>query len=1114
MCKKFSGKIFYVVFSTFNSYIDFRFSARISKSMPTLFFPLTTVIQNFEDETFLAEALNFYEISRFHTNHERAAMDVRVNAEQTLKDIYANFLHTRIAPANVEITEVVVEVAPPKKSAAWRENINLKFHVLRSEREDGYLNALVPALRISILSKKSKDFDEKIKKEILSALQRGGYLKSLRYLRWLERIESVNLKTEEIAVTIPTAKRRAIAEEKGETEEKSVLSETATDLTKINLKTAYETEKQTKILAEIFKAKQKTSILLIGASGVGKTAIFHELVRRRQEFGLNETEFWATSGARLIAGQSGFGMWQERCQKLIVEAKKRNAIIHLGNLIELLEVGKSEASMQGIASFLRPKIARGELVTVVECTPEQFPILECRDPNLLGAFQQMSIEEPDRKTALKILESVAGEYKKHDKKSEPEAVRTVEAIHRRFSTYTAFPGKPVRFTRNIFQELKANETLSARKIFREFSNETGLPEMLLNDEIKLDLEKTEKFFTEKVIGQTEAVKLVTDLIAMVKAKLTRPRKPVASLLFIGPTGVGKTELSKALAEFFFSDSSRLIRFDMSEFSNPLSVQRLIGGTGETEGLLTAKVREQPFSVVLLDEFEKAHPSFFDLLLQMLGEGRLTDSIGRVADFTNSIIIMTSNLGASEFQRGKSGFTRNSRERKTAVKHFDSAVKSFLRPEIYNRLDRIVPFAPLDEKTVLKIAELEIGKLKRRDGLRFRPIKLEIQTDVLNYLAANGYDVRYGARPLKRTIERELLAPLSTELNLRPADEKLTVNSTLQNDAIHLEFVAENEPKKRSSVSYVLAVQAEKTAVLRRKMQKFLASYKLTEISDEIYQIARLKAVQLRGKWLSEEDKARIERQVKLENFLNNLKNFSGEVNQFEDKLLLEIYGKSFDENSKYAVEIAEKENLAQKFLFELLSLQYQKPNEIKLSFFSENQLAMFPLIRLYLKYFETFNGEIKNLLIFTSQKQPKQEAETHLLFNREVWRREIKEPDKFFAKSPDEIFGILMHVEGELALPRLGAETGIHRFISGTKTDRVLINSTETNFEKFQIPEDLAKRDSIKTQFERRIYDSSKNEMKDSILNKTFSLENADLQEIFIKAVEETLKQTAENLIG
>ncbi len=1078
--------------------------------MPTLFFPLTILTQNFEDETFLAEAVGFHEISRFHTKNDEAAFNVRLNAEQVLKDSYANCLHTRIAPENIELKEFIVEIAPPKKSAAWRENINLKFHALVSEREDGYLNAFVPALKIVVLSKKVKDFEAKIEREIHSALSRDGWMKSLQYLRWLERIESVTVENEEIALTLPTAKQRAIAEEKDETQEKSVLEEVGTDLTKINLKRAYETEKQTEIIAEILKAKQKSSILLVGAAGVGKTAIFHELVRRREEFNLDKNEFWATSGARLIAGQTGFGMWQERASKLIIEAKKRNVFLHLGNLIELLEVGKSENSTQGVASFLRPKIARGELLAICECTPEQISVLERRDPHLLSAFQQIRLAEPDKKTSLQILESVAEEFSANFR---IEAIKTIDSLHRRFSTYSAFPGKPVRFLRNVFADLEVGETLSTQKVFREFSNETGLPEILLNDELLLDLAETEKFFTEKVIGQTEAVNLVTNLIATVKAKLTRPRKPIASLLFIGQTGVGKTELTKALAEFFFSDAARLIRFDMSEFSNALAVQRLIGGTGEAEGILTAKVREQPFSVVLLDEFEKADASFFDLLLQILGEGRLTDSVGRVADFTNSIIVMTSNLGASEFQRGKSGFLNNSRERQAAKKHFDSSVREFLRPEIYNRLDRIVPFAPLDEKTVLHIAELEIEKLKKRDGLRFRPVNLEIGEEVLNHLAERGYDIRYGARPLKRTIERELLAPLSEELNLRPFDEKLTVKCNLQNGKISLEFIAENESKKHSSVNQILAIHAERIAKLRRKMQKFLASYKLTELGDEIYQIARIEAVLLRGKWLSDEDKLRIERKPKIVRFLENVKEFGENVNIQEDEILLEIYGKSLSEKSNYSVEIGEKEKYLEKYLLELLSLQYQKPDEIKLTIFSENTSAMFRTLRLYLHYLQDFDGKIKRVLIFTSVKQKDQKPEPQTLFDREIWRKEITDFDKFSNNLPNDVVGMLLEIEGVLTLPRLGAESGIHRFVSGAKADHVLVGLTDAVFEKFALPEDLEKRDSVKSQIERRIYDLPQNQMKDLLLNKTFSLENVDLQEVFTKAVEENLMKTSESLI-
>lgn len=603
------------------------------------------------------------------------------------------------------------------------------------------------------------------------------------------------------------------------------------------------------------------------------------------------------------------------------------------------------------------------------------------------------------------------------------------------------------------------------------------------------------------------------MIATVKTRLTRPRKPIASLLFIGPTGVGKTELTKALAEFFFSDASRLIRFDMSEFSNQLSVQRLIGGTGEAEGLLTAKVREQPFSVVLLDEFEKAHHSFFDLLLQMLGEGRLTDSVGRVADFTNAIVIMSSNLGASEFQRGKSGFMRNARERSNAVKHFDSAVKQFLRPEIYNRLDRIVPFAPLDEKTVLNIAELEIEKLKKRDGLRFRPVSLEIEKDVLEYLAKTGYDIRYGARPLKRSIERELLAPLSKELNLRPPDEKLNIKASLKEEKIALEFITEKDVKKRFSVSNVLAAQAQRIAELRRRMQKFSASYKLTELQDETYQIVRLEAVEMRGKWVSEEDRERIKRKPKIQNFLDTAEKLSEKISLTEDEILLEIYGKTVSENRKYSNEINELQATFEKYLYELLSFQYLYPNEIKLTFFSENIGAMFRLARIYFSHLDEIGGRIKSVLFFTSDKQPDQEPEKIPLFERQVWRKEISVSEKTFVGTPSNVFGILVELEGALALPRFGAESGVHRFVNDSKTDRVLVGSTNANFEKYELSEDLTKRDSLKFQTERRSYDSTKDQIKDLNLDKTFSTENSNLEEMVVNLVKESLKTTAENLI-
>ncbi len=1092
--------------------IDFALS-----SMPTQFFPLTTLTQIFEDETVLSEAICFDEISRFNTTSENSVYDVRLNIEQILKDLFAQSFYSRISPPEIELSVQIIKLAPPKKTNAWRDEIDIKFHILHWKRDDGYAQAYVPALGIGVLSKKNDDFQATIRKEILAALQRNGFAKSLHELRLLERVKDVNLEISEIAIDLKTTKQRAIAEEKDEEDEKSVLEEIGINLAKSELKTAYEVEKQVEILAGIFRGNEPQSVLLVGESGVGKTAVFNELARQREKFLLSKNEFWATSGARLIAGQSGFGMWQERTQKLIKEAKKRCAIIHLGNLIELLEVGKSNSSMQGIASFLRPKIARGEIQVVVECTPEQLPIIERRDPNLLGAFQQIRIEEPTRQTGLKILEFVAKEFAQvstpENREIETEAIKAVDAIHRRYSTYSAFPSRPVRFLRNIFTELERGEPLSSQQVIKTFANETGLPEFLLNDEISFDANATKNFFAEKVIGQMEAVNLICDLITTVKMKLTRPRKPIASLLFIGPTGVGKTEMVKSLAEFFFRDKARMIRFDMSEFSNPLAVQRLIGGTGETEGLLTAKVREQPFSVILLDEFEKADGSFFDLLLQILGEGRLTDSVGRVADFTNSIIVMTSNLGASEFQRGKSGFLHDKRQRKATIQHFTNSVREFLRPEIFNRIDRIVPFAPLDEKTVGKITELEIEKLKKRDGLRFRQINLNVEKNALSYLTEKGYDIRYGARPLKRTIERELLAPLSTALNLRLPDEKLTVNIGLNDEKFMIDFLSEAPQKKRATNDFILASNAEKCAILRRQTQKFLSCYKMTELRDEIYQLVRLHGLEARGKWLSQEDKDRLATKIRIENFLENSKKFSEKISEIEDEILLEIYGKTFSETQRFGQSLSENEELFRKLLLELLSYQYQNPNEVKLSLFCENSGALFRLARSYLYCAEHFGGDTKEVLAFTSEKQSDKEAEPKLLFSREVWRKEITDFDKFFAGSPKEIVGILIRIEGDLALPRFGAESGIHSFVIGSQVDRVLVNQTDAKFTKFALSDDLVARDSIKHQFNRRIYNASLPIIKDLVLEKEFDFDGKVIAQAVADSMHENLLKTAENLI-
>lgn len=1085
--------------------------------MPTFFFPLATLTQIFEDQSGLSEALNFNEISRFDVNAERRQQAVRSNVEEILKRAAAVELNARIAPSEFETSEISLVIEPPNNSKRWRFPIAVKFHLLRWQQSNGYHQVFVPALGIAILSKDNDEFDEKIELEIRAALLRSNAAKSLRKLRAFERIREIRIEKSELAVEIKTPKQRRVDEDKEQTE-KSALDEISTKLNDLKLPRAYEVETKVNLLAEILKSKQRPSVLLVGASGAGKTAVFEEFVRQRANLGFRETLFFATNGARLVAGQTGFGMWQERCQKLVAEAKKQKAILHLGNLVELLEVGKSTSNAQGIASFFAPKIARGELQVIVECTIEQLAPIEKRDANLLGAFQQIQIEEPDRHTNFKILEFVAREFAPltvaNNRETEAlAAIQTLDAVHQRYATYSAFPGRPIRFLRNLLSSLKTDEFMSPDKVLKAFAAETGLPLFLLSEAEPFDLRETERWFEQKVIGQTAAVKLIVDLIATVKAKLTRPRKPIASLLFIGATGVGKTELTKTLAEFFFRNRERLVRFDMSEFSTPLAVQRLIGGTGEAEGLLTGKMREQPFSVLLFDEFEKAHEQFFDLLLQVLGEGRLTDVSGRVADFTNSIIVMTSNLGAETFGRGQSGFLNNASEKQAAVKHFNVAVRDFLRPEIYNRIDRIVPFAPLDEKTAGIITNLEIEKLKEREGLKFREIKLNLQAEVVNFLARAGYDVRYGARPLRRVIERELLAPLASELNQFLPDEKLTVNVSLTNNRPQISIETNAFEKKRQSANYILVTLANRAADLRRKAQKLRASHHLVELADEQFQLARTKNRADAKQWISPEDLARLARLPQIQDFLTQVTEFGQTTAVLEDQILLDIYGKAQLLNADFTDLLSANEIRLQKLLFDLLALKTEMPGEIGLIVFSENAAALFRLVRSYLVCAEDFGGEATEIVCFTTDQQKDQEPLEQIVFGREVWRQKIIKPEEFFAKTQKQVVGAGFKITGALANPRFAQENGIHAFIVGGATDKALVMTGDFSLAKLMPDKQLATRGAIDLQPKRRIYDAETNKIQDFVLNKTFEFDGRAIASGLTAAIAENLLRNADSLL-
>jgi ATP-dependent Clp protease ATP-binding subunit ClpA len=442
-----------------------------------------------------------------------------------------------------------------------------------------------------------------------------------------------------------------------------------------------------------------------------------------------------------------------------------------------------------MGDYLRDYISRGDITLITECTPEAISRIELRSPGYIGLFTSVVIGEL---SDAQILHTVSQKTQQLGEAKgtliEENAIQEILRLQKWFTPYSELPGKTIHFLHALISDKERSELkiIDKSSIHKRFSQETGMPEFMINPDTALDVEVMNTFFQQNIYGQLEAIETVTDLLISVKVAVIRRGKPLASLLFVGPTGVGKTEMAKVLAEFMFGNRNKMIRFDMSEYADLQGIMRLTGDSGG-EGLLTAAVRQAPFSVLLFDELEKVHPAFYDLLLQILGEGRLTDARGRVADFCSTIIIMTSNIGARSFQSGSIGFGDSANTSAGAAEHFKTQVQNYFRPELFNRLDRIIAFAPLDQEIVRKIIDREISLIRKREGIKNRNLSLDIHKEVLDYLGKVGYDARYGARFLQRTLQEQLVIPLSKHLNTYYFDNPLSIKITLKDTVIEFEI---------------------------------------------------------------------------------------------------------------------------------------------------------------------------------------------------------------------------------------------------------------------------------------------------------------------------------------
>lgn len=551
---------------------------------------------------------------------------------------------------------------------------------------------------------------------------------------------------------------------------------------------------------QVLYQKNHTPLVIVGPEGVGRHTLMHEVVYRYlSDFYGNSKrnqKVWHLDPTRVIAGMSIVGMWQKRFEAIIDYIKKPmpqaniSDIMMVDNPVALLRIGKSAQNNMTLGDVLKPYLEKRELQVVIISSPEEWKVMQEKDRRFADLFQVIRLGEPSLDMAARIILKQRKYLEiENDTVISIQAINQLFTIHRNYLNNNALPGSIMKMLQRLAVKYR-HQKIDAPEVREEFKAFSGLEERIFDSTQSLSGEEIKNEISRQLVGQEEAAKSLADVVHIIKAKLADRSKPVSSFLFIGPTGVGKTQAAKVLSEFLTGDQSQLIRFDMNEFIDEYAVQRLIGDYYQPEGLLTGKVRYQPFGILLLDEIEKAHPKVYDLLLQVLDDGRLTDSLGRTVDFINTIIIMTSNLGAKKVA-SILGYGRDTQDPSDIYR---KAVENYFRPEFINRIDKIVIFQPLQLDHILGIAQMQIKELLRRDGFVRRTTILNISKSALEWVAKRGFDARMGGRALKRQIEKDLTALSAEQLIATANDRPVIMDIDLEGDHLRpsitsLDFVS-------------------------------------------------------------------------------------------------------------------------------------------------------------------------------------------------------------------------------------------------------------------------------------------------------------------------------------
>ncbi len=643
-------------------------------------------------------------------------------------------------------------------------------------------------------------------------------------------------------------------------------------------------EKEIERVMQVLSRRTKNNPVLVGAPGVGKTAVVEGLAQKIVKGEVPETikdkQLYTLDLGALVAGSRYRGDFEERLKKVLKEIRTRGDIIlFIDEIHTLVGAGAAEGAIDA-ASILKPMLARGELQTIGATTLDEYRKYLEKDAALERRFQPIQVAEPTIAHTIEILKGLRDRYEAHHRVSITDGALVASAqLADRYISDRFLPDKAIdlideagsrmrirrmtappdlrEYDEKIAQVRKEKESaidsqdfekaaalrdtekqLLAKKATREkewkagdmdvvaevneeliaevLATATGIPVFKLTEEESQRLLRMEDELHKRVIGQNDAIKGLSQAIRRTRAGLKDPKRPGGSFIFAGPSGVGKTELSKTLAEFLFGDEDSLIQLDMSEYMEKHTVSRLFGSPPgyvgyEEGGQLTEKVRRRPFSVVLFDEIEKAHPDIFNSLLQILEDGRLTDAQGRMVDFKNTVIIMTTNLGTRDISKGVSvGFARAGESRGSYDRmksKVGEELKQHFRPEFLNRVDDIIVFHQLEQDEIFEIVDLMIAKVD--DRLRDRDMAIELALPAKKLLSERGYDPVLGARPLRRTIQREIEDMLSEKIlfgELRPGTI-VTVDTEGTGEEAKFTFISRPKPDSVPDAAALVAATA-------------------------------------------------------------------------------------------------------------------------------------------------------------------------------------------------------------------------------------------------------------------------------------------------------------------